>query len=91
LAEGTLLLERVAARSEQAAEESVDPVRLEIFAGLFMGIAEEMGAALQRSAASVNIRERLDFSCAIFDADGGLVANAPHIPVHLGSMGESIR
>ncbi len=91
LAEGTLLLERVAARSEQAAEESVDPVRLEIFAGLFMGIAEEMGAALQRSAASVNIRERLDFSCAIFDAEGGLVANAPHIPVHLGSMGESIR
>ncbi|WP_430459084.1 hydantoinase B/oxoprolinase family protein [Sphingomonas parapaucimobilis] len=91
LAEGTLLLERVAARREQAAEESVDPVRLEIFAGLFMGIAEEMGAALQRSAASVNIRERLDFSCAIFDADGGLVANAPHIPVHLGSMGESIR
>ncbi|MGO1304063.1 MAG: hydantoinase B/oxoprolinase family protein, partial [Sphingomonas parapaucimobilis] len=91
LAEGTLLLERVAARSEQAAEESVDPVRLEIFAGLFMGIAEEMGAALQRSAASVNIRERLDFSCAIFDTEGGLVANAPHIPVHLGSMGESIR
>ncbi|WP_322966277.1 hydantoinase B/oxoprolinase family protein [Sphingomonas fuzhouensis] len=91
LAEGTLLLERVAARREQAAEEAVDPVRLEIFAGLFMGIAEEMGAALQRSAASVNIRERLDFSCAIFDAEGGLVANAPHIPVHLGSMGESIR
>lgn len=91
LGEGTLLLERVAARREQAAEETVDPVRLEIFAGLFMGIAEEMGAALQRSAASVNIRERLDFSCAIFDAEGGLVANAPHIPVHLGSMGESIR
>lgn len=91
LAEGTLLLERVAARREQAAGETVDPVRLEIFAGLFMGIAEEMGAALQRSAASVNIRERLDFSCALFDAEGGLVANAPHIPVHLGSMGESIR
>ncbi|WP_294275465.1 hydantoinase B/oxoprolinase family protein [uncultured Sphingomonas sp.] len=91
LPEGTLLLERIAARREQAVEEAVDPVRLEIFAGLFMGIAEEMGAALQRSAASVNIRERLDFSCAIFDADGGLVANAPHIPVHLGSMGESIR
>ncbi|HJO65652.1 MAG TPA: hydantoinase B/oxoprolinase family protein [Sphingomonas sanguinis] len=91
LAEGTLLLERVGARREWAAEEAVDPVRLEIFAGLFMGIAEEMGAALQRSAASVNIRERLDFSCALFDADGGLVANAPHIPVHLGSMGESIR
>ncbi|RZM03802.1 MAG: hydantoinase B/oxoprolinase family protein, partial [Sphingomonas sp.] len=68
-----------------------DPVRLAIFAGLFMSIAEEMGAALQRSAASVNIRERLDFSCALFDAYGNLVANAPHIPVHLGSMGESIR
>lgn len=68
-----------------------DPVRLEIFNGLFMGIAEEMGAALQRTAASVNIRERLDFSCAIFDVDGNLVANAPHMPVHLGSMGESVR
>mgnify|MGYP000337779113 CR=1 FL=1 len=59
--------------------------------GLFMAIAEEMGAALQQSASSVNIRERLDFSCAIFDADGNLVANAPHMPVHLGSMGESVR
>lgn len=91
LADGTLLLERTEARAERAADDAVDPVRLEIFAGLFMGIAEEMGAALQRSAASVNIRERLDFSCALFDAEGGLVANAPHIPVHLGSMGESIR
>ncbi|MDB5710138.1 MAG: N-methylhydantoinase [Sphingomonas bacterium] len=70
---------------------TADPVRLEIFAGMFMGLAEEMGAALQRSAASVNIRERLDFSCALFDRDGNLIANAPHIPVHLGSMGESIR
>ena len=68
-----------------------DPIQLEIFAGLFMSIAEEMGAALERSAASVNIRERLDFSCALFDAAGSLIANAPHIPVHLGSMGESIR
>lgn len=68
-----------------------DPVRLEIFNGLFMNIAEEMGAALQSAARSVNIRERLDFSCAIFDRDGHLVANAPHMPVHLGSMGESIR
>lgn len=91
LSDGTLLLERAEARAERAADDAVDPVRLEIFAGLFMGIAEEMGAALQRSAASVNIRERLDFSCALFDAEGGLVANAPHIPVHLGSMGESIR
>ena len=69
----------------------VDPVRLEIFNNLFMAIAEEMGVALQSTATSVNIKERLDFSCAIFDAEGALIANAPHIPVHLGSMGESIR
>ena len=68
-----------------------DPVRLEIFNALFMAIAEEMGAALQHSALSVNIRERLDFSCALFDSAGRLVANAPHMPVHLGSMGESVR
>ena len=68
----------------------VDPIRLEIFNGLFMAIAEEMGTALARSASSVNIRERLDFSCAVFDAAGQLVANAPHMPVHLGSMGESV-
>ncbi|MBS3928471.1 MAG: hydantoinase B/oxoprolinase family protein [Sphingomonadales bacterium] len=67
-----------------------DPIRLEIFNGLFMAIAEEMGTALARSASSVNIRERLDFSCAVFDAEGRLVANAPHMPVHLGSMGESV-
>ena len=66
-------------------------MRLEIFNNLFMAIAEEMGVALQSTATSVNIKERLDFSCAIFDADGALIANAPHIPVHLGSMGESIR
>ena len=70
---------------------SVDPIRLEIFNNLFMAIAEEMGVALQSTATSVNIKERLDFSCAIFDASGALIANAPHIPVHLGSMGESIR
>lgn len=68
-----------------------DPVLLEIFNNRFMAVAEEMGLALQTSAASVNIRERLDFSCAVFDAKGDLVANAPHIPVHLGSMSESIR
>jgi len=68
-----------------------DPVRLEIFGALFMSLAEEMGAALQHSARSVNIRERLDFSCAIFDGSGQLVANAPHIPVHLGSMSASVR
>ena len=89
--EGSLVLTRHAPRAEARGDAMLDPVRLEIFAGLFMGIAEEMGAALQRSASSVNIRERLDFSCALFDAAGNLVANAPHIPVHLGSMGESIR
>ena len=71
--------------------EEPDPVRLEIFNSLFMAIAEEMGGALQHSASSINIRERLDFSCAIFDGAGRLVANAPHMPVHLGSMGESVR
>lgn len=85
----------VLTRSEAAREEAVgieaDPVRLEIFGGLFMAIAEEMGAALQHSASSVNIRERLDFSCAVFDGAGNLVANAPHIPVHLGSMGASVQ
>jgi 5-oxoprolinase (ATP-hydrolysing) len=89
---GNLILSRIAAR--QAAPGSgtaLDPVRLEIFSALFMAIAEEMGAALQASAASVNIRERLDFSCAIFDVGGALIANAPHMPVHLGSMGDSIR
>ena len=68
-----------------------DPVLLEVFNNLFMSIAEQMGAALQNTAFSVNIKERLDFSCAVFDADGELVANAPHMPVHLGSMGESVR
>jgi 5-oxoprolinase (ATP-hydrolysing) len=73
------------------AADAPDPIRLEIFNSLFMAIAEEMGGALQHSASSINIRERLDFSCAIFDGDGRLVANAPHMPVHLGSMGESVR
>ena len=68
-----------------------DPVRLELFANLFMSVAEQMGAALQNTAASVNIKERLDFSCALFDRSGALIANAPHIPVHLGSMGEGVK
>ncbi|MEM7466209.1 MAG: hydantoinase B/oxoprolinase family protein [Pseudomonadota bacterium] len=68
-----------------------DPVLLEVFNNLFMSIAEQMGAALQNTAFSVNIKERLDFSCAVFDSEGELVANAPHMPVHLGSMGESVR
>ena len=71
--------------------EGPDPVRLELFNNLFMAVAEQMGSALQNTAYSVNIKERLDFSCAIFDATGALIANAPHIPVHLGSMGEGVR
>ncbi len=68
-----------------------DPVLLELFNNLFMNVAEQTGAVLQNTSLSVNIKERLDFSCAIFDADGSLVANAPHVPVHLGAMGESVR
>jgi 5-oxoprolinase (ATP-hydrolysing) len=64
---------------------------LEVFNNLFMAVAEEMGVALQNTAYSVNIKERLDFSCALFDRDGDLIANAPHMPVHLGSMGDSVR
>ncbi|MYM83552.1 5-oxoprolinase [Duganella sp. FT50W] len=87
-----LVLTRVAALPERRAiGTSADPVMLEIFNNLFMSIAEQMGLRLQNTAYSVNIKERLDFSCAIFDADGNLIANAPHMPVHLGSMGESIK
>jgi 5-oxoprolinase (ATP-hydrolysing) len=90
--DGTLLLTRTEPlRTQRAAGCELDPVRLEIFNNMFMAVAEEMGVALQATATSVNIKERLDFSCAIFDRDGALIANAPHIPVHLGSMGESIR
>ena len=70
---------------------TVDPVKLEVFNNLFMSIAEQMGFVLEQTAVSVNIKERLDFSCAIFDPEGNLVANAPHMPVHLGSMSESIK
>jgi 5-oxoprolinase (ATP-hydrolysing) len=87
-----LLLKRVAPRpSRRAIGTTVDPVMLEIFNNLFMSIAEQMGLRLQNTAYSVNIKERLDFSCALFDADGNLIANAPHMPVHLGSMSESIK
>lgn len=87
-----LVLTRVEALPERRAiGTTADPVMLEIFNNLFMSIAEQMGLRLQNTAYSVNIKERLDFSCAIFDADGNLVANAPHMPVHLGSMGESIK
>ena len=90
--EGTLVLTRSEPLVQRsAAGTDVDPVRLEIFNNLFMAIAEEMGVALQSTATSINIKERLDFSCALFDGEGALIANAPHIPVHLGSMGESIR
>nr|WP_294577844.1 hydantoinase B/oxoprolinase family protein [uncultured Rhodopila sp.] len=74
-----------------AGGERPDPVLLELFNNLFMNVAEQTGAVLQNTSMSVNIKERLDFSCAIFDADGALVANAPHVPVHLGAMGESVR
>ena len=87
-----LLLERVQAREQRhAIGTQVDPVMLEVFNNLFMNIAEQMGLQLQNTAYSVNIKERLDFSCALFDAQGNLIANAPHMPVHLGSMSESIK
>jgi len=90
--DGTLVLTRTSpAERGKAIGADADPVMLEIFGNLFMAIAEEMGVALQSTATSVNIKERLDFSCALFDTTGALIANAPHIPVHLGSMGESIR
>lgn len=77
--------------ARRAIGTEADPVMLEVFNNLFMSIAEQMGLRLQNTAVSVNIKERLDFSCALFDAEGNLIANAPHIPVHLGSMGESIK
>ena len=87
-----LVLERRSPRATRlAAGTTVDPVLLEVFNNLFMNIAEQMGLQLQNTAHSVNIKERLDFSCALFDAAGNLIANAPHMPVHLGSMGESIK
>jgi len=87
-----LLLNRIEARqTKHAAGTTVDPVLLEVFNNLFMNIAEQMGLQLQNTAYSVNIKERLDFSCALFSAEGHLIANAPHMPVHLGSMGESIK
>lgn len=89
---GHLILTRtVAIEREAAVGTEVDPVMLEVFNNLFMSIAEQMGATLANTAYSVNIKERFDFSCALFDPEGGLVANAPHVPVHLGSMSESIR
>ncbi|HKP56728.1 MAG TPA: hydantoinase B/oxoprolinase family protein [Polyangiales bacterium] len=87
-----LVLERCEPRpTRHALGTQADPVMLEVFNNLFMSIAEQMGLRLQNTAYSVNIKERLDFSCAIFDAQGQLIANAPHMPVHLGSMGESVQ
>jgi 5-oxoprolinase (ATP-hydrolysing) len=89
---GNLIVTRSEERkAEHALGTDADPVMLEVFNNLFMSIAEQMGTTLAHTAYSVNIRERLDFSCALFDTAGDLVANAPHVPVHLGSMGESIR
>jgi 5-oxoprolinase (ATP-hydrolysing) len=90
-AKNHLVLERVVPLKRQGAiGTDADPVMLEVFNNLFMSIAEQMGVSLQNTAYSVNIKERLDFSCAIFDADGTLVANAPHMPVHLGSMDRAV-
>jgi len=89
--DGHLVMERVAVTESSELDTKADPVLLEVFNNLFMSIAEQMGARLESTAQSVNIKERLDFSCALFDPDGNLVANAPHIPVHLGSMGTSVK
>ncbi|MCX8006317.1 MAG: hydantoinase B/oxoprolinase family protein, partial [Burkholderiaceae bacterium] len=89
---GGLVMRRVTARpARRSVGTQADAVMLEVFNNLFMSIAEQMGVRLQNTAYSVNIKERLDFSCAVFDAEGNLIANAPHMPVHLGSMSESIK
>ena len=88
---GALIMERTGETKRTNGSTELDPVTLELFNRRFMGIAEEMGVVLERTAHSVNMKERLDFSCAVFDAEGGLVANAPHMPVHLGSMSASVR
>ncbi|HMS94224.1 MAG TPA: hydantoinase/oxoprolinase family protein, partial [Tabrizicola sp.] len=90
--QGNLILRRVADIARPpAAGTRADPVLLEVFNNLFMSVADQMGATLANTAWSVNIKERLDFSCAIFDAEGDLVANAPHVPVHLGSMSHAVK
>ncbi len=89
--DGILVVEDHAEPVREAAHEERDPVLLEVFNNLFMSVAEQMGEVLKRTALSTNIRERMDFSCAVFDRTGGLVANAPHIPVHLGAMSESVK
>jgi len=92
LSGGELLLTCVSPTRKTAPDPArADPVFLELFNNLFMGVAEQMGAVLRNTSTSINIKERLDFSCAVFDSTGALVANAPHVPVHLGSMGDSVR
>src|SRR5690606_33802877 len=88
---GNLLLAASASSRTERVALDADPVLLEVFNNLFMSIAEQMGTCLGRVSHSANIKERLDFSCALFGPDGALVANAPHIPVHLGAMGESVK
>lgn len=89
---GGLVMRRSEAPTRRSPDHThADPVLLEVFNNLFMSIAEQMGLRLQQTAYSVNIKERLDFSCALFDCNGNLIANAPHMPVHLGSMGESVK
>jgi 5-oxoprolinase (ATP-hydrolysing) len=97
-ASGDLLMTRIEpvrtasrARRDDLSSDTPDPVLLEVMGNAFMHVAEQMGFVLQRTAHSVNIRERLDFSCAIFDGNGALIANAPHVPVHLGSMSDTVR
>ena len=85
-----ILTRATALERNHAIGTTADPVMLEVFNNLFMSIAEQMGGTLEKTALSVNIKERLDFSCAIFAADGSLIANAPHMPVHLGSMDKSV-
>jgi 5-oxoprolinase (ATP-hydrolysing) len=91
--DGVLQLRDESGASREVGPEPAraDPIRLEVFGHRFMSIAEQMGAVLRNTSVSTNIKERLDYSCAVFDADGGLVANAPHIPVHLGAMGETVQ
>jgi len=91
--DGILVLEDEsgAARPDPLDLSQPDPIRLEVFGNRFMSIAEQMGAVLRNTSVSTNIKERLDYSCAVFDGSGGLVANAPHIPVHLGAMAETVR
>ncbi|NQT12671.1 MAG: hydantoinase B/oxoprolinase family protein, partial [Planctomycetes bacterium] len=91
LSGGELLLEHVGEQAAEAVSTEADPVMLEVFNNQFAGIAEQMGVTLRNTSGSVNVKERLDFSCAIFTAEGDLVVNAPHIPVHLGAMGETVR